>query len=70
MNSKFIIAAAISLFALNGNAEPVLDSLYGDFYNEAGVNIQVFSGGCTTKKSFAIQKKIFRWCELNLFLPC
>lgn len=67
MSSKLIIAMAISLFTLNGNAELMLDSIYGDFYNESGVNIQVFSGGCTNKDSFAVQKEFSKGVYLIYF---
>lgn len=67
MSRKLIIAVAISLFALNGDAGPMLESIYGDFYNEAGVNIQVFSGGCTNRGSFVIQKQFSNGVNLIYF---
>lgn len=53
--------------AIKGQATPTLESLYGDFFNEAGVSIQVFSGGCTDKESFAILKESSRGVQQIYF---
>ncbi|MES2800980.1 MAG: hypothetical protein V4654_00680 [Bdellovibrionota bacterium] len=67
MNIKIIMTVAIMLIAIKGQTAPTLESLYGDFFNETGVYIQVFSGGCTNKNSFAIQKEYFRGVEQIYF---
>lgn len=67
MKNKIIITAVIALFTIKGQAAPMLEALYGDFFNQSGVSIQVFSGGCTSKDSFAIQKQHYRGVELIYF---
>lgn len=63
MKNKTIAVLLIILTALKGQATPVLETLYGDFIDETGINIQVFSGGCTDKESFVFRKEYSRGVE-------
>lgn len=48
-------------------AEPTLEPLYGDYFNRKGVVIQVYSGGCTYKSSFAVAKSFSRGVQQIAF---
>ena len=67
MRRNIILASFILFFLVKGQAEALLEPLYGDFFNQSGVYIQVFSGGCTTKESFVIQKQQHKGIELIYF---
>ncbi len=67
MKNKVILMTVALLFSISGHTTPTLESLYGDFYNQSGVSIQVFSGGCTSKDSFAVQKQNSRGVALIYF---
>lgn len=56
MKTKSLLTVAILFLSVTSHAVPV-ETLYGSFLSEKGVVIQVYSGGCTFKSSFAIHKE-------------
>lgn len=56
---KFILSAAIWLLAINAKASGP-ETLMGYVHDEQGITVQVFSGGCTRKEDFYVQKEIVK----------
>ncbi|MES2800981.1 MAG: hypothetical protein V4654_00685 [Bdellovibrionota bacterium] len=56
MKTKILLTIGFLFLTVTSQAGPN-EALYGSFFNESGVVIQVYSGGCTYKSSFAVRKE-------------
>lgn len=56
MKTKIILTIGFLLLTVSAKAQLPLESLYGNYFNQDGIVIQVYSGGCTNRSSFAIRK--------------
>ncbi len=53
-----LLTLAISFLAFSAKADRNLEPLMGHFTTQGGVQIQVYSGGCTWKKHFEVTQEM------------